>query len=100
MKKWLIGLLVGIFLIIALVYVFIPNTMKFESTITVNATRPGLHRILLNKNSTAIWWPGTISNDSFYLNQFAYAINRNDITVLPVTISGQNITLTTSLFLI
>ncbi|MEO5892188.1 MAG: GyrI-like domain-containing protein [Ferruginibacter sp.] len=66
----------------------------------IGATGPGLHRMLLDKSNVSKWWPGTVSNDSFYLNGLAYKINNGNITLLPVSVYGQHIDLTTSLFLI
>ena len=100
MKKRIIGFLVGIVLLFGSVYVFIPNIVRLNSNITIMATRPGINRMLLDKNNVAKWWPGKISNDSFYLNDFVYKISNSNITVLPVSIYGQNTDLTTSLFLI
>ena len=100
MKKWILFFLVSIILLLAAVYVFIPNVVKLKATVAVTATRPGLHRMLLDKSTVAKWWPGKVSNDSFYLNDFLYTINNSNITVLPITIAGQKTTMTSSLFLV
>lgn len=95
----MIGLLVAV-LLLGSVYVFIPNIISLKSGITIKATRPGLNRMLRDKNNVAKWWPGEIKNDSFYLTDFIYTINNGDITVLPVSINDRNSNLSTSLFLI
>ena len=63
MKKWVIVLLTGLVLLLIAVYVFIPNTIIIRSSIVIKATRPGIHRMLLDNANIAKWWPGKISND-------------------------------------
>lgn len=99
MKKWMAGVFVCMILLLCSLYVFIPNTVPLKTNITIKATRPGIHRMLLDKNNVAKWWPGKVSNDSFYFKDFAYKIMESNVTVLPVYITGQSIGLTTSLFL-
>jgi hypothetical protein len=100
MRKWMIGFLAVLLLLLGSVYIFIPDIVNLKSGIVINATRPGLHRMLLDKKNVAKWWPGKISNDSFYLNAYSYQINNSNITVLPITINRQNNIVPTSLFLI
>lgn len=100
MKKIIFGLLIMVLLLWGAVYLFIPNIIKLKSTIGIKATRPGLNRMLLDKNSVAKWWPGKISNDSFYLNNFAYRFSNSNISVLPVSIYTKTINLPTSLFFV
>lgn len=100
MIKWLLGLIVGLGLIFGSLYIFIPNIVSFKAATGVSATRSGLYRMLLDKKNVTKWWPGKISNDSFYLNNLIYTINNSNITVLPISVTGQNTNLSTSLFLI
>jgi hypothetical protein len=100
MKKWIIGFITITVTIIGSIYLFIPNTITIRNTIGINATRQGLYRMLLDKNSVEKWWPGKTTNDSFFFNDFTYRINNSNITVLPVFIKGQNVNLSTSLFLV
>jgi hypothetical protein len=100
MRKWLLGLIVGSGLIFGSIYIFIPNIVRLKASTGVSATRPGLYRMLLDKKNVTKWWPGKISNDSFYLNDLVYAINNSNITVLPISVTGQNTNISTSLFLI
>ena len=100
MKKWMMGVMAGVVVAIAGLYLFIPKVITLKSSIGIKATRSGINRMLLDKKNTAKWWPGTISNDSCYLNEFAYKINNGNITVLPVSIHGKNNEISTSLFLI
>jgi hypothetical protein len=100
MRKWVIGFLGGIVLLLAAVYFFIPNIIKFKSNVAIKATRPGIHRMLLDKSNMAKWWPGKITNDSFYFNDFVYQVNNSNLTVMPIGISGLNSNIATSLYLI
>jgi hypothetical protein len=100
MRKWLLALIVGSGLIFGSIYIFIPNIISLKAATGVGATRPGIYRMLLDKSNVSKWWPGKISNDSFYLNDLVYTINNSNITVLPISVTGQNTNLSTSLFLI
>ncbi len=100
MKKWIAFFLVAAALLFGAVYLFIPNIVKLKASKGIGATRPGLYRSLLDKQNVAKWWPGKVSNDSFYFNDFVYTINNSNITVLPVTVAGEGIHLSSSLFLI
>jgi hypothetical protein len=100
MRKWLLGLVVGSGLIFGSLYIFIPNIVSLKAATGISVTRPGLYRMLLDKNNVAKWWPGKIGSASFYLNDLTYTINNSSITILPVSITGQNTNLSTSLFLI
>lgn len=100
MRKVIAGLVVFVLLVLGAAYLFIPNIIKLKSSIGINATRTGLNRMLLDKTNVAKWWPGKISNDSFYLNDFVYNINNSNITVMPIFIADKKVTISTSLFLI
>ena len=100
MKKWMTFFLVGAALLFGAVYLFIPNIVKLKASEGIGATRQGLYRSLLDKQNVAKWWPGKVSNDSFYFNNFVYIFNNNNITVLPVSVAGEGLHLSSSLFLI
>lgn len=100
MKKWLVVFLSGLFILIVASFVFIPNAIKVSSGTSISATGSGIHRMLLNNENLAKWWPGKKSNDDFYLNEHSYKIANNNITLLQVSINGQSRSVTTSLFLI
>jgi hypothetical protein len=100
MRKVIVALVVFVLLVLGTAYLFIPNIIKLKSSIGINATRTGLNRMLLDKANVAKWWPGKVSNDSFYLNNFVYTIHNSNITVMPIFIADKNVTISTSLFLI
>ncbi len=100
MKKWIAGILVAVVLLLVSLYVLIPNIVSLKANIAIKATRPGINRMLLDQKSVAKWWPGKIVGDSFLLNDFAYKIDNGNITAMPVTISGHNNIIPSSLFLV
>jgi effector-binding domain-containing protein len=100
MKKRMIVFLAGILLLLGSVYIFIPNVVKLTGNVGIKVTRAGINRMLLDKKNVAAWWPGKMSNDSFYLNDFAYRISNSNISILPVTITGQSKVISSSLLLI
>lgn len=100
MKKMVLGVLAAVLVLIVSSYVFIPNVIELRSSAGVKATGEGLHRMLLSKESVAMWWPGKTSNDSFYLNNNLYKIENSNITLLHISINGQPTSLSTGLFLV
>jgi hypothetical protein len=74
--------------------------VNLKSNITVKAARSGISRVLSDKNNIAKWWPGQISDDNLYFNDFVYSIKKGNITTLPISISGQNTEVSTSLLFI
>ncbi|MES2893479.1 MAG: GyrI-like domain-containing protein [Bacteroidota bacterium] len=100
MKKWVIALSITVIILICLSYLLIPNTIKLHSSSGVNATSQGIHRVLLDKQNVAKWWPGKISSDGFTLNDRPYKIENGNTTLLQITINGESSPVTTGLFLI
>ncbi|MEJ7587776.1 MAG: GyrI-like domain-containing protein [Ferruginibacter sp.] len=100
MKKWLFVLLAGMLFSVLAVYIVIPNTISLRASLLIKATRPGIHRMLSDKNSVARWWPGKVSNGGFYFNGRTYQITSGNITVLPIAVNTKKYELNTSLFLI
>ena len=89
----------GILLLSGFIYVLIPNIIVLKANVGIKAAGAAIHRRLLDKDNMAEWWPGKMINDSFYFNDFAYKIDKGNITVVPVSIDGDNTVLITSLFL-
>ncbi len=100
MKKWKIGFLAGIFLLLGSVYVFIPNIIKLTSSIAIKAARPAIFRTLPDKKQLIKWWPGEINNDSIHFNNFYYRINSGNLSLLTISIKGENADMASSLVLI
>jgi hypothetical protein len=100
MKKWLIGFILTIGLLIGSLYIFIPNIVNLTAVFEVKATRAGLYRSLLDNSNVSKWWPGDIKQDGFYLNDAAYKIYNSNISVLPIYITEKNLNINSSLFLV
>lgn len=99
MKKWLWALTGILLLLVSFIYLFIPNNITIKATAVINIPGTAIHRMLLNTENRAKWWPGKMENDQFALNGYTYTIGNGNVTVMPVNISSLNAELTTSLFL-
>lgn len=99
MKKIIIAAVV-LLVLIGSVYVFIPNIITLKSTASIPTSQKGLHRMLLSKKNVAAWWPGTTSNDSFYLNGYQYQIYDNSVSLLPIIIDSKESSVKSTLFLL
>ena len=51
MKKWFAGVLIVALLLLASLYVFIPNVVALKSDISIKVTQQGLYRMLLDNNN-------------------------------------------------
>ena len=103
-KKWLLFIIISLSVIIGYLYAFIPDSVTLKSNINIKATRQGVYRMLLNEESLNKWWPGNVNKASakniFLLGGYSYKIGNNNISLLPVTITGNRSQLNTSLYLI
>lgn len=99
MKKIIIAAVILLILTCS-VYVFIPNIITLKNSVGIKTSQKGLHRMLLNRKSIKNWWPGTTSNDSFYLNGNSYQIYNNSFSLLPVIIENKEVSIKSTLFLI
>jgi effector-binding domain-containing protein len=100
MKNKIIFVIIVIAILLGGDYLFIPNIVVLKSSTTINVTQDGLHRMLLNKKSVAKWWPGSIKNEVYYFNDIAYAINDNNISLLPIILKKDDLQINTSFYLI
>jgi hypothetical protein len=104
MKKWIFGVLFFALLLLASLYIFIPNVVTLKSNIGIKVTQQGLYRMLLDTNNVQKWWPGNESKNTdgnkFLLNGYYYKIYANNISLAPVTITNSETDLKTSLYII
>lgn len=107
MKKWVIGLLVGIVLFLISIFVFIPNIIQLDRFVTLNITQDGLYRSLINNKDWSTWWPGNIpteTNSDSILNygykKSTYHVTSTGYSNLMILISGNNFISKTSLTII
>lgn len=107
MKKWVIGLMVGIVVIIVSIYIFIPTFIQFNRIVVVNATQEGLYRSLISSKDWSKWWPGNMvlenNSDSslkYEYNKSAYRVTGNGYVNMMISISGNNFIAKTSLTIV
>jgi hypothetical protein len=103
-RRWLLFIIIALLIITGSLYVFIPNSVVLKSSINIEATRQGVYRMLLNEESLTKWWPGSANKAAgkniFLMSGYSYKIGDNNISLLPVTITGNRSQLNTSLYLI
>jgi hypothetical protein len=104
MKKWFVGFFIVALLLLASVYIFIPNVVALKGNIGIKVTQQGLYRMLLDNTSVKKWWPSNeikaSSKDNFSLNGYNYKIYANNISLVPITITNNETNLSTSLYII
>lgn len=104
MKKWFAGLLIIALLLLASLYVFIPNIVSLKSDTGIKVTQQGLYRMLQDKNNIKKWWPRNenkdFDNGKFSVDGYEYAIYASNISLMPVHITGNETNLQTSLYIV
>ncbi len=84
MKNILIALLAVVLLLLACIYIFIPNPLQISETAIFNCTKNGLYRFLADESKWQLWWPdnnfeyadGTRNEN----NLFSYGANKYLVT--------------------
>ncbi|MBD0367864.1 MAG: GyrI-like domain-containing protein [Flavisolibacter sp.] len=72
MKKWIISVFLFLLLLLAAVFVWIPDQLQIIKKIKVNATQTSVSRVLENKANWTRWWPGTSDVSRSKEEQFIY----------------------------
>ncbi|HTD94168.1 MAG TPA: hypothetical protein VK644_10165 [Chitinophagaceae bacterium] len=104
MRKWLIALLVLLLVAIAIIYLFIPDTIRVQREISFTANDRGVRRTLLDRNTWTRWWPATDSSSAgedtsialFYHNHRYIVDTRKNISPA-ISILDNGVTASTSL---
>jgi hypothetical protein len=93
MKKWLISLSIVLALLLASVYIFIPNTITISKVSRINCTESGASRYLFEKNKWKNWWPDSAnaqaqadSNTVFTYKDYSYRIVSNYLYIINILI--------------
>jgi hypothetical protein len=97
MKKTLIFLVLLFVLGLAAVYLFIPDRIKIESTVSVNAALPGVSRTLVDENNWKKWWPG---DTPLNYDKQTFSITGKIFSVVDIAISTGKDTINSRLELI
>ena len=95
MKKWLIGLVLVILLLVGCTYFFIPDRLKISKNILINANQQGTFRFLADKNNWTKWWRGTTSDSDMekgFLKYGDYDFHVNQIlhNAFEINLIGEN----------
>jgi hypothetical protein len=101
MKRILISLSIAIVLLLASVYLFIPNRISISEKVTVPASKDALLRKLGNSSDWHKWWPDKTMADSlkgiFLLNGIQYKIADKKTLSLSLNVSGKDLNILTDL---
>lgn len=95
MKKWIIGSLFFLAILVAGSYLFIPRDFIFRNTISISTNPSGFHRTFFDNTDWSAWWPGenkaSTSPNGFPCFSFkgsTYSIVEKRINALVVSISS------------
>jgi hypothetical protein len=64
MKGIFLSVIILFLLLMAAVYIFIPEKLIISSASSFNANRESVYRFLINDKNWQKWWPGTVSKNS------------------------------------
>jgi len=76
MKKWLLSLSVLLILVIACIYIFIPDTLKISQVTIIRSAKNSAYRFLSEESNWGKWWPGDSTQKK---NVFTYKNSRYQI---------------------
>lgn len=91
MKKWLIGILILLALLIAFIYFYIPSSLHLNSNRSFPVNSSGFHRNIMNANNWEKWWPGEKVNDAYVYNDIEYRMVDKLINAVVIKISSTNL---------
>ena len=97
MKKIFIILVLLAVLALAAVYLFIPEKIKIEATVSLEAAFPAVSRTLIDENNWRKWWPG--ETPFAYSNQ-TYAIKGKFFNVFDIDIYSDKDTINSQMELV
>ena len=80
MKKIVIGLVVLAALLLGAFYLFVPQQLSISLVTAVRANHHATYRALVNEKDWHRWWPGTLQENKFELNQVNYREGRQQYT--------------------
>ena len=73
MKRIIVAIGILLTLLIASIYIFIPQKLKISSAIKYEVNGEGLFRFLLADSNWGKWWPGKISTTQDSKKIFSYS---------------------------
>lgn len=104
MKKILLAISVLLILLLAAVYLLIPDKINITQRQDIGINQPALTRNLANEKNWQQWWPGekqgTDSSPVYLLNGLRYQLHDVKTLSLPIRISGSNVSLPAELMMV
>jgi hypothetical protein len=103
MRKLFLLIIVVLLILIASVYLFIPNFISISQSLPVNANRDGIYRSLQDEKNWDKWWPEKRNNKTGHLfsyRGFYYSLDDRRVTSITVSISKNNTRAITNLDLV
>lgn len=94
MKKWLIGFMFFLLLLIACLYIFIPSTLSFQKDIIVPVNSQSFYRTFRDAPKWEKWWPGRteitkFAPERFYFNGYIYTITKKQMSSIGISITDK-----------
>lgn len=87
MKRWIIGALFFLILIVSVIYVIIPSTYNILLSVPVQARYNAASKVISNKTYWQYWWPGICLSDSMYeYKELKFTTGRTQINSASVEI--------------
>ena len=103
MKKVIVVLSAFVAIAIAGIFLFIPSVLEIKSSVKIGTSQQGLHRMLPNNSSITKWWPGEIQHTKnetrYFLNGYQYKIHDNNISLLGISITNLQDSISSALYL-
>jgi hypothetical protein len=97
MKKILIGLVLITVVALASVYLFIPEKVKIEAAVSLEAAFPAVSRALMDENNWKKWWPG---ETPFAYSKHTYSIKGKLFNVFDIDIYSDQDTISSQMELV
>ncbi len=93
MKKLTVGLLVFLLILIALIYLLIPNVISIHQSLSFQTNQKALFRTLSAEQQWRKWWPGKQENagGTLLLNDNTYTIPDYTVSSINVDVKNSNI---------
>ena len=93
MRKWLIGTLTALLLLILVgSYVFIPGTIRISRSISFNANSQGVFRFLSQPGNWERWWPAEKASSQLSYNGKNFVVTAVGFNMFTVVIDRDQVT--------
>jgi hypothetical protein len=109
MKKWFIGFLLIVVLVVASIYIFIPNKLEISQTAYIKVPPPAAYRFIANQSKWRHWWPeknleqvrgDTSKTAAFVHNEAEYSLSYKTTNVVEITVAIDTFKINTNILLI